>query len=902
MKKILTILCLILFAKLGFSQIVISGYLPNPSGSDNSFEYVQLVATENINFANTPYTVIFLNNGTATTKGWLVGGSFQSYGFLLNSGSVSKGDVFYVGGSEKRLAGSGSADISSETWIRAIDIANTDGDITGLKATSGKLGNGTGNADGVGVFAGQLTVNDTTKKPIDCVFYGSSVGNAYVSSTEGYPVADNDLYNSGQGLFGEGTNTTIFLNPSNNGFTQLTGTYNTGTKTWTTARTAAELSLSGTSVIGDIATKITLAGSGPEITINTNGFTNDFGFTYPNNPSSGSNFLFSGDKLTDSIEISIDAPFEIRVGVNNYSSNTIKLAPNAGVVSNTVLDVRFNPTTTGTFEDTIYLRTSGGTTKIVPVKGTASNNPEISFETTSFNIDEDADSIVLQLNIVNANSNSTSVNVSAIAGSPTASSGSDYTFSSPQTYTFPANSSDSITITIPIIDDNLPEANEEIVFVLSNATNGAVFGADDTVRVRIFDNDYRKVNIGDIDGVDADGILDSLGRLYEITGKIYGNNQRSPGIQFTIRDQTGGLGTFGPSNLSYYTPAQGDSITIRGRLAQFRGLAQLDFIDTIIFHQSNQPLRGARIVTQLGEGTESDLVRFNGVTGSGVWSTGNQWLYINGGNDSISVRINSAANTNLVGKPIPSKPFSLIGIGGQFKFSAPFTSGYQLFPRDTNDVIVPVDSLSAFDLLTPANNTSVTIQGAGTQLLNATWSPSQQAAGLLPPTYEFLLDVPTGDFSSPILTAPSGSGGSATSIGIPYFQVANLLASQGVMVGQSISLIWTVRATTTNNFSRLASQPFNITLTRDQMNSVRVVEQGKLTVYPNPASNNVSIEAPEAIETLSIASIDGKVQKVENANGNLKVSVNTSELKNGVYVIAVTTANAIYTHRLVVQQ
>lgn len=899
MKKLLTVLCFILFANVSFSQIVISGYVYDVSGSDGNYEYVQLMATENINFANDNYTVAVCNNGTATAKGWLVGGSFQSYTFVLSSGSVNKGDIFYVGGSEKRLVGAGSADISSETWIRTIDLVNNAGDVVGDKG-NGKFGNGGSGADGIAVFSGKLATTDTTKKPIDCVFYGSGVGNAFVSSTAGYPVADNDLFKSSQGLYGEGTNTTVFPDYSSNRFTQLTGTYDAGTKTWTTARTASDISLSGTSVIADIATKITLKSGGPAITVNAVGFTNDFGLTYPNTPSSGSNFLFSGDKLTDTLTIKVNAPFEMRVGVNSYASGTIKRAHNAGIVNNTVLDVRFNPTTVGVFEDTIFLSTPGGTTQKVPVKGTSSNNPVISFQTTSISINEGGGSITLQANIANANANSTSVDIDVVNTS-TADAGNDFTFSPPHTITFPANSSDSIVITIPIIDDNAPEGNETILFTFDNSNNGAVFGADDTVRVTIFDNDYRKVNIGDIATVDADGVSDSLGGLYEVTGKVYGYDQRSPGYQFTIRDQTGGLGTFGPADAFGYSPEQGDSITIRGQLAQFRGLAQLSFIDTIIFYQSNQPLRGPKLVTALGEGTESDLVQFDNVTASGVWSSGNQWVYINGGNDSISVRVNPSSN-NLVGKPIPSKPFTLVGIGGQFDFSSPYTSGYQIFPRDTNDIIEPKDSLSPFSLLSPANNASVTVGGAGTQLLNITWAPSQQAQGLLPPTYEFLMDVPTGDFSSPVFSRPSNTGGSAAALGLPYFQIATFLAGQGVSVGQSASFIWTVRATTTNNHSRLADMPFNITLTRDAINSVKIALGDKLSVYPNPTANVVFVEAPEAIKNITIASLDGKVQTTQVVNGTLKANVNTTNLKNGMYIVSVETEGAVHTHRLIIQK
>ncbi len=900
MKKLFTILCLILFANVSYSQIVISGYMYDVSGSDGNYEYVQLMATENINFATNNYTVAVCNNSTAESKGWLIGGTFKSYTFVLSTGSVNKGDIFYVGGSEKRLVGAGSADISSATWIRTIDLVNNAGDVVG-NSGNGKFGNGGSSADGIAVFSGKLLTTDTTKKPIDCVFYGTAVGNAFVSSTVGFPVADNDLYKSSQGLFGEGTNTTIFNDYSSNRFTSLTGTYDAGTKKWTTARTATSITLSGSSIIGDIASKITLKTGGPAITLNTVGFTNDFGLTYPNTPSSGSNFLFSGDKLTDSLVITVKAPFEIRVGVNSYASGTIKRVHTAGVVNNTVLDVRFNPTATGVFMDTIFLSTTGGTTQKVPVKGTSSNNPEISFQTTSFSINEGGGgSITLQVNIANANANSTSVDIDVTLLS-TATAGSDYTFSPPETITFPANSTDSIIVTIPIIDDNIVEGDEIIWFTFDNSNNGAVFGANDTVRVTIIDDDYRKVNIGDIAGEDANGEPDSVGKLYEITGVVYGHNKRSPGFQFTIRDQTGGLGTFGPTDAFGYTPAQGDSITILGQLSHFRGFAQISFMDTIIFHQSNQPLKAPRVVTTLGEGTESDLVRFDNATASGVWASGNQWVYINGGNDSISVRITPSSNT-LIGKPIPSKPFALIGIGGQFDFSSPYTSGYQVFPRDTNDIIVPKDSLSPFNLLSPTNNSSITIQGAGTQLLSITWEPSQQGQGLLPPTYEFLMDIPTGDFSAPIFSRPSSTGGSAAALGLPYFQIATFLDNQGVNVGQSISLIWTVKATTTNSHSRLSDMPFNITLIRDAMNSVKVVLGDKLLVYPNPATNTVFVEAPEAIKSIAIASLDGKIQTQQIVNGTLKADINTTNLKSGMYVISVETGNAVYTHRLIIQK
>ena len=63
--SLLLILASIFGANKGFSQVVISGYLANPAGVDTSFEYVQLIATKDIDFSVDPFTVAWCNNGTA---------------------------------------------------------------------------------------------------------------------------------------------------------------------------------------------------------------------------------------------------------------------------------------------------------------------------------------------------------------------------------------------------------------------------------------------------------------------------------------------------------------------------------------------------------------------------------------------------------------------------------------------------------------------------------------------------------------------------------------------------------------------------------------------------------------------------------------------------------------------
>jgi hypothetical protein len=75
-------------------------------------------------------------------------------------------------------------------------------------------------------------------------------------------------------------------------------------------------------------------------------------------------------------------------------------------------------------------------------------------------------------------------------------------------------------------------------------------------------------------------------------------------------------------------------------------------------------------------------------TGSGdPWpSSGNADIEItdDGGTSVLTLRIDQ--DTNIDGSPEPNWPVDIQGIFTQFDFSAPYTEGYQIMPRDTADI------------------------------------------------------------------------------------------------------------------------------------------------------------------------------------------------------------------------
>ncbi len=206
--------------------LLISEFLANPNGTDSPFEWVELRATGAIDFAVTPFSVVFTNNGTATANGWINGGSI-TYGFSITTGTVSQGDVVYVGGSSMAPTG---------TKLRTINTGTTAGDRFGTAASGGVLGNGGGNADGFAVFADNITNVTSTTVPADAIFFGTGLGTAVVSSgTAGYELPVNDAYNGGK------LQTTSYIAPdaASDQLIVATGTYNPTTGTFTTPRTWA---------------------------------------------------------------------------------------------------------------------------------------------------------------------------------------------------------------------------------------------------------------------------------------------------------------------------------------------------------------------------------------------------------------------------------------------------------------------------------------------------------------------------------------------------------------------------------------------------------------------------------------------------------------------------------------
>ena len=250
----------VLSSTIEIAPVIISGFISDVKGGDGNYEYVQLMATRDIDFAATPFSVVVTNNANASTptgypaKGWATG-SMRTYKLNLSSGTAAKGTFFYVGGAGKMINGSGSTSMETSNWIRAFNYTTTDGDGFGTK-TGGLFAN-SGNAFGMAVFKDTVVTVDS--RPVDVIFIAS--GGSLFSEGKGYRITNTDFYDvknpitlEDQPFYRSGSNTlNLAYNTADLGyFYMLGGSYNPALGKWMKARTQTNVLLTKTSAISEI--------------------------------------------------------------------------------------------------------------------------------------------------------------------------------------------------------------------------------------------------------------------------------------------------------------------------------------------------------------------------------------------------------------------------------------------------------------------------------------------------------------------------------------------------------------------------------------------------------------------------------------------------------------------------
>lgn len=256
----------ILSSTITKADIVISGFMADVEGTpDPNGEYIQFVATRDINFAATPFSVVIHNTNSGylptgvPVDGWAMGGR-RSYKFDLKTGTVTKGQYFYVGNSVKLINGVGSTSIADAKWIVSRNTQTVPGDGLGDANADLLLNSNSAFTDGIAVFEGLTVTKDSI--PIDVMITGLNGAIFNEALQAGLRITNTDWYDiinpvtlTYQPFYKQGSNTIHLVRPTpvNVGwFYKLGGEYNVRLGRWVKARGQRTVDLSKTSTLNEL--------------------------------------------------------------------------------------------------------------------------------------------------------------------------------------------------------------------------------------------------------------------------------------------------------------------------------------------------------------------------------------------------------------------------------------------------------------------------------------------------------------------------------------------------------------------------------------------------------------------------------------------------------------------------
>ncbi|MED3802365.1 endonuclease [Lysinibacillus xylanilyticus] len=161
-----------------------------------------------------------------------------------------------------------------------------------------------------------------------------------------------------------------------------------------------------------------------------------------------------------------------------------------------------------------------------------------------------------------------------------------------------------------------------------------------------------------------------VGETVTIKGRVAAGLKNT----FSVQDDTGGIAVR-PSSLAM---SVGDEVTLKGKLADYRGLLQLDGA-TIVEKVENAGVPSPKVVTgaQVNEDSESQLVTVNNVTLTDV-QQGAGWANFTA-NDGTNFLVRD--ETNSLGLTVGTNYESITGIVQQFD------KDYQVIPRSKEDIV-----------------------------------------------------------------------------------------------------------------------------------------------------------------------------------------------------------------------
>lgn len=321
-----------------------------------------------------------------------------------------------------------------------------------------------------------------------------------------------------------------------------------------------------------------------------------------------------------------------------------------------------------------------------------------------------------------------------------------------------------------------------------------------------------------------------------------------------IQDGTAGIGVYttttGTLASTVNSLVPGDSILVTGGLKMFRGLLEIDPVNSVTVLAGNRPLpapvvfTSANFTAAYAEQYEGQLVRLNGLTsvnttGGGVVTSfaANTTYRLNNNATLVTyVNANSTGPTGLVNKPSPTGTFDAVGVISQYASTATGTTGgYQMLNRTYGDFI----------------------QGLTPNLTSAPYPTNISTTGF---TVNFTTQNP-GDSQVSYTTVPVPVGGTPPA-GQPFIVTATGTGTQHsvVLPGLSPATVYYIQAVSVNSTGRSESRvtPM-ITASLSSGRMKTYFTQSVDNTLALPGNNSVYLPSGHVADTL--ASYIGRAQQ-----------------------------------------
>jgi hypothetical protein len=193
--------------------------------------------------------------------------------------------------------------------------------------------------------------------------------------------------------------------------------------------------------------------------------------------------------------------------------------------------------------------------------------------------------------------------------------------------------------------------------------------------------------IREVKKTDTQGRADSANVYCRLSGVVNSRNLVRNGNEFSLVDGHAGI-QVEASSISF-EPIMGDSIRVSGRIIQEFGVIKIE-ADTIV-KLGVASLIAPQVLQKLSDTLESTTTflpkalladTLGWTSGIGYHGFNSKVAY---GADTLSIFISSVSS--LYNKPRPTGEIALRGIVSQFDIAIPFTGGYFIQLRDTNDLL-----------------------------------------------------------------------------------------------------------------------------------------------------------------------------------------------------------------------